>query len=341
MNAPKNLLIVRTDRIGDVVLSLPMASIIKKHFPECRVTYLLRKYTEPLAVNNQNIDEVLTLIEENGKPAVGKNIAQLKDRFDACIVAFPTYAISLILFLSNIKNRIGTGYRWYSFLFNKKVYDHRKYGEHHELEYNIRMLKQLGIDEQVNESNARFGLSADHQLIEKVKTDLKNLKADLSKKIVIVHPGSGGSAVDLPNKKLKEIVKLLSQEKIQIILTGSESEANLCQSFIVEKNIISTAGNYKLDRLIALISFSDLFISNSTGPLHIASALQKNVIGFYPKFTAASPKRWGPYTNKKMVFVPALNCTNCTRKQCEQLNCMDSINVQDVVNEAKKFLEIR
>jgi len=126
MNAPKNLLIVRTDRIGDVVLSLPMASIIKKHFPECKVTYLLRKYTKPLAVNNQNIDEVLTLIEENGKPAVGKNIVQLKDRFDACIVAFPTYAISLLLFLSNIKNRIGTGYRWYSFLFNKKVYDHRK-----------------------------------------------------------------------------------------------------------------------------------------------------------------------------------------------------------------------
>lgn len=126
MNPPKNILIVRTDRIGDVVLSLPMAAIVKKHYPECKVTFLLRQYTKPLAENNPFIDDVIILRESNGKPSVGQNVALLKNRFDACVVAYPTYAISLILFLSGIRTRIGTGYRWYSFLFNKKIYDHRK-----------------------------------------------------------------------------------------------------------------------------------------------------------------------------------------------------------------------
>ncbi|OGU36675.1 MAG: hypothetical protein A2058_10540 [Ignavibacteria bacterium GWA2_36_19] len=61
MIEPKNLLIVRTDRIGDVVLSLPLAEIIKRHFPKCRVTYLLRKYTKSLAFENPFIDEILLL----------------------------------------------------------------------------------------------------------------------------------------------------------------------------------------------------------------------------------------------------------------------------------------
>lgn len=337
----KNILIVRTDRIGDVVLTLPLASIIKKHFPHCKVTCLLREYTKPLALNNPYIDNVLTVIEENGKTAIGENVARLKNKFDACIVAFPTYPVALILFLSNIPSRIGTGYRWYSFLFNKKVYEHRKYGEKHELEFNVGLLKQIGIDEAVDENNVKFGLAPTERNELEIRDDLKNLKVYNSKPIIIVHPGSGGSAVDLPINKMKDIVHQLSKEDVTVIITGNQSEIKLCESFVINKNVINTAGKYELGRLTALINLSSLMIANSTGPLHIAAALGKNVIGFYPKFTTASAKRWGPYTTRKIIFVPSINCTDCTRKQCEKLNCMDSINVEEVVIAAKKFLEIK
>ncbi len=331
MNFPKNILIVRTDRIGDVVLSLPLASIIKKFYPDTKITFLLREYTRPLAEGNPFIDEVITLKEKEGKPSVKDNIAQIKNKFDACVVAFPTYPIALILFMSNIPVRIGSGYRWYSFLFNNKVREHRKYGERHELEYNVRMLKQLGIDYPVNENNVEFGIVPSQAEEMKIAKQKELREINFSKPVVIVHPGSGGSSIDFPAAKMKALVESLSKLDIGVLITGSQSEKELCNSMVVSDNVINAAGKYNLAELTALINKSDLMIANSTGPIHIAAALGKYVIGFYPKIAACAPKRWGPYTNKKIIFSPTIDCKDCTRSQCEKLNCMDSIKVEEVL----------
>jgi ADP-heptose:LPS heptosyltransferase len=340
MNPPENILIVRTDRIGDVVLSLPMAAILKKHFPDCRVTFLLRGYTAPLALNNPYIDEVITLSETDGTASITENISLLRNRFDSCVAAFPTFRIALILFLSGIKTRIGTGYRWYSFLFNKKVYEHRKSGERHELEYNVRLLSRFGIHDEISEKNVCFGITPAKESRAEIGKDLAELGIDLSKKIVIIHPGSGGSAVDLPFDTLKSVVKQLSDEEIEILITGSNDETELCKGLIVNNRVKNLSGRYDLNGLIALIERCDLLIANSTGPIHIAAGLGRNVIGFYPKFRAASPKRWGPYTEKKILFTPSIDCRECTRRQCEELRCMDSIKAGEITDAAKRILGI-
>ena len=92
--------------------------------------------------------------------------------------------------------------------------------------------------------------------------------------------------------------------------------------------------------LKALINKASVFISNSTGPMHIAAALGVHVIGFFPKILACSQKRWGPYTEKKTLFVPTIDCSNCTREQCEKLNCMNSINIGKVFDDTKTVLRI-
>ncbi|MDP3583441.1 MAG: glycosyltransferase family 9 protein [Ignavibacteria bacterium] len=340
MKSLKNILIVRTDRIGDVILSLPLAAILKKHFPDVRVSFLVREYTAPLVKNNKFVDEVIILSEKNGKPQIAQNIASLKDKFDACIVVFPTYQIALILFLAGIKTRIGSGYRWYSFLFNKKVYEHRKYGERHELEYNVRLLQQFEINEDVNPDNVEFGIQVDHPTNEKVKDKLISLGWDGEKKLVVIHPGSGGSAIDLPKEKMKLLVKNISDETDSVlIITGSQAEEELCNSYVVSKEVINTAGMFNLEELIALISNTNILIANSTGPIHIASALGKNVVGFYPKFAAVSPKRWGPYTSKAKIFQPTVCDGECSRDKCQKLNCMNSIEIDKVLFAVKEILK--
>jgi heptosyltransferase III len=339
MIEPKNILIVRTDRIGDVVLSLPLATIIKKHFPNSKVSFLLREYTKPLAENYSDIDEVIVLKAESGKPKVFENLPQLKNKFDVCIVAFPTFKIALTLFLSGIKIRIGTGYRWYSFLFNKKIYEHRKFGERHELEYNVMLLKHLGIDEKISEQNVSFNLHAGDKSRQFVESEFEKLGIDPHKKIIIVHPGSGGSAIDLPFDKMKSLVELMAHElDCEILITGSQSEKELCNSLIVNERTKILAGKFDLGGLMALIEKSVLLIANSTGPIHIAAALGKYVIGFYPKIAACSPKRWGPYTKKKFIFSPTLSCSNCTREQCIRLNCMETIDIDEVFGAIKNIL---
>jgi lipopolysaccharide heptosyltransferase II len=339
MSSPANLLIVRTDRIGDVVLSLPLAGAIKKYYPECRITFLLREYTKPLAENHPYVDEVLVLSDENG-PSLFKNIKLLKSKkFDACIIVNPGFKSSLILFLSKIKIRIGTGYRLYSFLFNKRVYEHRKYGEKHEFEFNLNLLKEIGINEKISENNTRFFLNIKSESLEKIKKMLTELEIVKNDKLVLIHPGSGGSAVDLPLQKMKELHKRISQlDNVKIIVTGSSDEIDICNLVNNNDSIFNLAGKLNLNELSALISLTDLFISNSTGPIHIAAALDRWIIGFYPKIPACSQNRWGPYTKKKYIFTPAIDCVNCSRQQCEKLDCMNTIDIGKVFEQARNVL---
>ena len=196
---PENLLIVRTDRIGDVILSLPLAGIIKKHYPECRVTFLVRDYTKELVENHPYIDEVLILNETDGKVNLKENISAIKQfNFDSSIIVYPTLSTSLVVFLSGIKYRVGTGYRWYSFLFNEKIYEHRKYAEKHELEFNVNLLKKFNIVEEITPSNVKFDIPINPDIDKKVNEILHKNNIDDKEPIIIIHPGSLGSSVDLP-----------------------------------------------------------------------------------------------------------------------------------------------
>lgn len=336
---PKSILIVRTDRIGDVVLSLPLAGIIKNHYPGCRVTFLLREYTKPLAEGNPMIDEVLVLKEKKGKIELTSNINMLRGYdFDWSILVYPTFRASFILYMSSIPERIGSGYRWYSFLFNHRIFDHRKYAERHELEFNVKMLSLIGIREDPDATNIAFNITAQNYLREIIGKTLFYEGADLDKPLIIVHPGSGGSAVDLPVGKMRTLIEKITCElQVKVILTGTADEKKICEELSIPGMTINLSGKYNLNELIALISLSSIFIANSTGPLHIAAAMGKHVIGFYPKIKACSPDRWGPYTSKKKIFTPKIDCTNCTREQCVKLDCMNTIDVQDIFTELVKM----
>jgi lipopolysaccharide heptosyltransferase II len=339
MIKPKNILIVRTDRIGDVILSLPLAELIKKHYPDCRITFLLKDYTKSLAEGHPFIDDILIIKEKFNKISLLENIEQIrKNSYDSAIVVYPTFITSLIIFLSRIKYRIGTGYRWYSILFNNKVFEHRKNAIRHELEYNVNLLKFLGIEENVTPSNVSFNLKIAPKDDERVTTILRVKGIDLKKPVIIIHPGSGGSAVDLPLNKFKELIDFIHHNLIaEILISGSKSEVELCHNLLIPGVTKNLAGLFNLGELKALINHSDIFIANSTGPLHIAAALGKYVIGFYPKIPQCSPKRWGPYSEKSTVFTPKLECSNCTREQCERLDCMSTILVSDIFAEIKKI----
>ncbi len=162
MKPHKKILIVRTDRIGDVVLSIPLADLVKNKYPDSEITYFIRHYTRALLDGNSFIDDVIIADEADGEILLKENLKKIKPRkFDTCIVVNPTFKISLMMFLARIKNRIGTGYRWYSILFNNKVYEHRKYGDKHELEYNINLLAKLGIYVKDISKEIKFHLQID------------------------------------------------------------------------------------------------------------------------------------------------------------------------------------
>lgn len=339
---PKNLLIVRTDRIGDVILSLPLAGIVKKHYQECKVTFLVRNYTRELVENHPHLDKVLILDETNGNVNLKSNISKIKKHgFDSSIIVYPTFSVSLIIFLSGVGYRIGTGYRWYSFLFNEKIYEHRKYAARHELEFNVNLLKKFNIFEEITPANVRFDLPVDPSDDKKIIKIFHENGLDDSKPLIIIHPGSMGSSVDLPIDRFKELVRLIiDNTRFQIILTGSNNERNLCEELVINEEIKNFAGRFSLSELISLINKADIFVSNSTGPIHIAAALNKYTIGFYPKLQSCSARRWGPYTTKAFVFTPESECEKCSKEQCGEAACMNTIQMPKVFAEIEKIYNL-
>lgn len=337
---PKNILIVRTDRIGDVVLTLPMAALIKRHYPNCRITFLLREYTKPLAVNNPFVDEVIVLKEENGKVRLMDMVRQLrKHSFDSAVVVYPSWPITLMTFLSGIKHRIGTGYRWYSFLFSHRHFEHRKYAERHEAEYNVNLLRFFSINESIDVKTAEFGIGPVKESEEKIVHLLNEKLYDFSRPMAVFHPGSGGSARDWPKNRMKELIGTVARElPVNVVLTGSAAEKQLCEELSEGLRAYNFAGELDLYGLIALLNRADVMVANSTGPIHIAAALGRPVVGFYPNITACSPRRWGPYTPKSSVFTPKAERGDV---QSDELGGMDTIETKEVFESIKVILKAR
>jgi len=297
---------------------------------------LVSSYTSTLVEDRADI----LLYSRDGKPR--PFIEMLKEiqntHFDAVMIASPRLRISLLVWLSGIPVRIGTGYRWYSFLFNKKIYEHRKTAEKHEAEYNLSLLKGLGHTVSLK-PEAKISIS---QQEKKTASDVRqSLEISDSDRLVLLHPGSGSSARDWKPERFAQLAVELTKLGYQVVITGGKTEEALVHRVAHEaengvKPFISTLN---LKEFAAFIQTAKLFVANSTGPLHIAAAVGTPVIGFYPPVRVMSPKRWGPLTDKKAIFIPdPVRCPRCKGGECQGNDCMDQITVRQVLEAAAKLI---
>jgi heptosyltransferase III len=328
----QNILVVRTDRIGDVILTLPAIEALKFHFPNAHIAVLVNSYTAGLM---EGIADVLTYNRVLAPKPFFEMLAELRcARFDAAVVAFPRFRIALLLWLAGIPVRIGTGYRWYSFLFNRKIFEHRKTVEKHESEYNLSLLQGLGCTGS-SKHEAKIILSEQER---KTASDIRHsLGIAETDKLVLVHPGSGGSARDWTPDNFSRLAAALKQKGFLVVITGGTSEKDLVNS--VSRNagegVMPFISTLSLKEFAAFIETAKLFVANSTGPLHMAAVVGTPVIGFYPPIRVMSPRRWEPLTDKKVIFVPdPLLCSQCKGGTCRGSTCMEQIEVDAVVKSA-------
>jgi len=338
-NDIKHILISRTDNLGDVILTLPLVSAAKKMFPGSEITLLVKKEFRELLQGYKNINSLIFI---NDVKCISCGIKLLsKEKFDCVISVYPRFQLALIFFLSGIKYRIGTGYRWYSFLFNKKVYEHRKFAEKHESQYNLDLLNVFSPDADKS-ADYYFTYSPE----EKISLDKKlsgNLNFSLNENYLILHPGSRGSAIDLPSDTHTEYLNglLKANNSLKIVLTGTKGEMNICKNLIASveagqrNRIYNTCGILSLRELMVLIDSSKLFISNSTGPLHIAGALNKNIISFFPNSAPMNAKRWGPLSSNAVVINP----TASSETKSNKADDMAEIRPQKILEEINKIIK--
>ena len=310
----KKILVVRNDKIGDFMLAWPSFAMLKASMPDCQITALVPNYTVALAELCPWIDKVLVDPTKKGsKQAQSTLIEQIKaERFDASINLFSTTYSAKLVWKARIPYRLAPATKLAQLFYNKRIKQKRSQSAKPEYEYNLDLVRAFltDIGQAVVEPGAPYlSFSADDLQQQKHKLS-QQLNLNAQKQWVFVHAGSGGSANNLSRQQYTQLICDMP-ELFEIILTagpGEEQKAAELHSLLKEKGRTSVVYD-KNDGLVDFscsIACADLFVAGSTGPLHIAAAIDVPTVGFFPSKRSATPLRWKPINSvgNHIAFCP-------------------------------------
>jgi len=330
----QNILIGRTDSIGDVILTLPLVGFIKHNLPNSKIYFLGKNYTKPIIECCKYVDEFISW-DDYLDIAEKEQVSKLsKYKIDTIFHVFPNKQIAKIAKKTKIKYRFGTSHRIYNWLYcNRLINFTRKNSELHESVLNFQLLKKSFNINNVNVDNIINYLSFEC----KNKFPEIDNYIDNSKYNLILHPKSKGSAREWGLENYLELINNLDKNLFNIILTGTEGEGEQFRTILLQnKDVIDLSGKLSLDEFIYLISISNGLVACSTGPLHIAASLNINAIGIYPPIKPMHPQRWKPIGKKVKVFVKDKFCNDC--KKNTECKCIKDIKPKLIENYLKQTI---
>jgi heptosyltransferase III len=326
---PKHIIISRTDNIGDVILTLPIAACLKRHFPNVVISFLARDYVKSIVDNCEYVDHFISWDQLDALPEKKAAQGLKKLGADTLLHIFPRKKIAKLAKKAKIKNRIGTTRRWYHyFTCNKRVNFTRSKSSLHEAQLNFKLLKGMGIDENLTLTDINGLMSLHHKNIQ------ENLKQYLNPERfnLILHPLTNGNTREWPLSYFRELIHQLPSEKFHIIVTGAKNERAKLKTELIDKcpTVTDVTGKLSLDELLQLIQLSDGLVANSTGPVHIAAALGKPTLGLFPPAKTMNPDRWSPIGKHTHYLVADRLCDANFCSNETACPCMNAIDVEKV-----------
>ena len=310
---PQNILVIRNDKLGDFMLAWPALASLRRNLPGARIAVLVPEYTAPLARICPSVDEVIVDPRLQGEWANGKAIAALlKPRnFDAVITLFSRFDTGLAVWRAGIPRRVAPATKLAQVFYNRRIPQRRSRSEKPEYEYNLDLVQGFLMEQGVTVQavDAPY-LSFDAAEIDELKSEFtKEHGIAARSKLVFVHAGHGGSAANLSLEQYAELVSRLHEaDTYQAVVTAGPGEEKaamrLTEMLRVPRTLyISRKGLVEFAKHLA---FADLFISGSTGPLHLAAALDRPTAAFYPRRRSSTPLRWQTvnHADRRLAFTP-------------------------------------
>ena len=312
---PDRILMIRNDKLGDFMLAWPAFAWIRQQYPDATIVALVPQYTSPMAELCPSIDEII--IDERQASAL-KDIRTLarklvNARIDASISLYSETRTALALYLARVPRRFGPATKIAQLFLNNRLVQKRSRSAKPEFEYNtdlVRYYIHASNDEPVALPGPPY-LSFNPEDTSARKQDYyQHHQIDPESILVYIHPGTGGSAINLSLQQYAGLARALAQNyKLHYIITAGPGELETAQDLARLLNGIghsiyhSTQGLVEFSRFI---SMSDLFISGSTGPLHIAGALNIATAAFYPARKSATSLRWQTLNqaDRRIAFSP-------------------------------------
>ncbi len=328
-----NVLIVRPDGIGDVLLSLPVATQLRTFLPDVTIGFLTSPTVAPLLERHPDVDYVRTICFTDPLSELRRAFSQ---GVEAAIFLKPFRRLMWAAWLARVPIRVATGYRWYSLLANRRVYEHRSEFSKHESEYNTEMIRALGLSPQ----------RVTRPIL--VVTDEERSAAELSwahlpKPRVVLHPG-GLSARRWRPEHYRDLAVELARTGYGVMLTGSQMEKSQFEldalsTVQLPAGIRNRMGELSIRELMAVIASAHVVVSGATGPAHIAAALNVPTVSLFDPRRNNLPVRWKPLGTGILLRPDVPTCEKCIGEVCPYWDCLDRFAVAKVtaaVNQAIK-----
>jgi ADP-heptose:LPS heptosyltransferase len=289
--APRAVVIAHPYHLGDTLFVFPLAALIKRRWPTAKVHLAGRPYVRALVEACEHIDSFIDSDALLQEPDLFGRLGT-----DILLNPFPDRDLARAGLQARVPIRVGNLRRLkIAHCFNRFVYYSHRRSRAHMVDLNLRNLRPLGIDPAIPHSmlHSLFGLtrlaplSAPHQAL--LGSDRFNL---------ILHPKSGQQAREWPLASYLALARALAPERFRIFLTGVAGEREQlqrdCPELLRLPNVTSLMGELSLPTFLSFIGAADGLVASSTGPLHVAAALGRRVIGIYPSGRGIDPLRWGP-----------------------------------------------
>ena len=303
----KNILIVRTDRIGDVVLTTPAIKALRQAYPAARITALVTPATFDLVNGNPYLDEVM--VDDRGarhKGFVGsiRLMRELRSkRFDLAVVYHTKRRYNWACFAAGIPCRLGFKNDKFGFLLSIPVKDSRVSGEKHEAEYCMDLLKVIGIHD--GDLDAFVPVHKEAEVWALAFLQENQLKPN---EFIVLHPGSSDPAKCWPTKNFSQLMdRLQEQYGFKIVLIGSGAVTPIVQEILSQSHrasaVIDLTGKTSLAQMASLLRRARLLISNDSGPVHIAAGVGANVVALFMRdLPGINVERWKPLGPRSYIL---------------------------------------
>ncbi|MCK9615165.1 MAG: glycosyltransferase family 9 protein [Candidatus Omnitrophica bacterium] len=336
----KKILIMRTDRLGDVILSTPAIANLRKFYPDSYIAFLCRPYTKEVIEGNPHLDEIIIYDKNKEHKSIFASIkfclALRKKKFDTVFILNPNNRSNIIALFAGIPERIGLN-RKMGRLLTHPIEDKKHEGKKHELEYTLDILKEAGVT--ITEKHTYFPIKKESE--ERIE-DLLVTHGIKNNSFLVIHPSASCPSKRWPQDYFVKLIRLINERtNLRIVLISAENEKKFADSLVKEKNTIDLRGILSISDIGALLKRSKLFISNDSGPVHIAASLNCPVISIFGRNDPGlSPVRWRPLGEKSFYIHKGNSCKNCLAHNCVLgFLCLKSITPEEVFALALKILE--
>lgn len=291
----QRIFIVRSDRFGEFLLSLPAIKLIKQNFPKSEIYLLAQKQNIELIEGVDFIDRFIEYKTENFSGLKGSiHLAAIlrKERIDCLVVLNPKKEFHFAGYLGGVPLRVGYSRKW-GWCLNKRIEDKKHLEDKHEAEYNIELASLICDNPLVAEVNLRVDTRG--------SLDFLKEYLDISSSYLVVHPFSSNSLKKVYLKFWRSLISQLKEKGFEnIVLIGEAGEKEEAEKLTAELGVIDLVGVLSLRNLAAFMQHNCLaFVGLDSGPMHLASLLKVPVVSL---FTASNPKRWGPWQTNCLIF---------------------------------------